>query len=154
TLWVAFALPLLGGAGLDHLSVAWPGRIGRWWLSLGLAAAAALGAGAIGASSAEPWLRAKAEGHYLRAVGTSGNEGLDAASALGRADRQVRAAVGYVPRVLSLTALEIAALGALAVAAHRGKVPWPAARMGVLALTLAELFRAAYGLNPAIDRGD
>jgi hypothetical protein len=119
-----------------------------------MAAAAALGLGALGAPFGEPWLRAKAEGHYLRAVGTAGNEGLDAASALARADRQVRAAVDHLPRVLGRTAFELMTLAALAVLAQRGKVPWRVARWGLLALTVAELFRAGYGLNPAIDRGD
>ncbi len=47
TLWVAFALPLLGGIGLDQLSTPWPRRVSRWWGSLGVALALTLAVGAL-----------------------------------------------------------------------------------------------------------
>jgi hypothetical protein len=149
SLWVAFGLTLLGGVGLDHLATPWPRRVARWWLSLGAAGVLALGLGAAAVPRAEPWLRARAEGHYRHAP--AGADGLTTAA---RADRQVRLVLDYVPRVLALTAAEVAALAALAVLAHRGRVPWPSARLAVLAVTAAELFATGYGLNPAIDRRD
>jgi len=152
TLWVAFALPLLGGVGLDQIAVAWPRATGRLWLTIGAAAAFTLGSVAFTVPYAEPWLRARAERHYEHASTTDPD--VDPSSVPARADRQVRMTLTHVPRVLALTAAELAALAILAVAARRGKVSWSAARGGLLTLTVVELFRVAYGLNPAIDRAD
>ena len=152
TLWVAFTLPVLGGVGLDNLAVAWSRSAARWWLSLTVALTAALALGAGVAPRFEPRIRAYAERHYLQAALTT--DGVSSSDALARADRQVRLAASHVPQVLWRTAAEIAGLGALAVLAHRRRISWSSARGGLLVLTVAELFRAGFGLNPALDRRD
>ena len=144
TLWAAFALPVLGGFGLDQLSVAWSRPWARWWLSI----AAALALGAIVTPETEPRIRALAERHYLHSASVSPTD------ALARADRQVRLALEHLPRVLWRTAAELAALGVIAVLAQRRKLPWTAVRGGLLGLTIVELFYAGFGLNPALDRRD
>ena len=152
TLWVAFASPLLGGIGLDQLAFAWPKPVARWWVSLGLATAAALTLGGFVVPGAEPRIRSAAERHYRHTA--SPLDGASAADSLAKADRQVALAVRHVPRVLWRTAAEIAALAALGVLAHRRTIPWKAARGAVLVVTAVELFYAGFGLNPAIDRRD
>lgn len=154
SLWVAFSLTLLGGIGLDHIAAPWPRAVGRWWLSLGLAATLTLGIGALVAPRAESRLRARAEAHYRRADADHGRLEIVTEPPGALADRQVRLALQHVPWVLGRTAFEIAALAALAVSAHRRLLPWSSARSGLLALTVGELYATGYGLNPAIERRD
>jgi hypothetical protein len=152
TLWVAFGLTLLGGAGLDQLAAPWPRRTSRWWVSLWVAGAAALGLGSVAVRQAESWLRGRADAHYARASSTT--KGADRAAYQRRSDRQVRQALDHLPRQLCLTAAELSALAALATLASRGVVPWSAARPSLLGLTVVELLGFGSGLNPAIDPGD
>ena len=63
TLWVAFGLVLLGGAGLDQLA----GKSGRGWVALWVAAAVLLCVGSFAAADPGPWLRRRAQAHYDRA---------------------------------------------------------------------------------------
>jgi len=152
TLWVAFASVLLGGVGLDRLGDAWTPRASRWWLSAGAVGAAALALGAAIVPFAEPRLRARAEAHYALAAGRT--EGADPAAYRARAERQVEQTLRHLPRVFWLTAAELAALGTVAVLAHRNTLPWAGVRFGLLGLTVVELFAFGYGLNPAVDRRD
>jgi hypothetical protein len=145
TLWVAFALPLLGGIGLDQLSIPWPRWVSAWWGSMGMALAATLALAAVSVPRAEPWLRARAELHYQRTA-------VDHAAS--KAKQQVDRTLSHVPLVLGITAAEVAALLGIAALARRGKISWNLARLGVLGLTLAELVHVGYGLNPALERGD
>ncbi|HEV3120508.1 MAG TPA: hypothetical protein VGY53_01330, partial [Isosphaeraceae bacterium] len=64
TLWVAFALVLLGGIGLDHLAEFRNRKRWRGWVAVWLAGALLLGAGAIVIGRAGPWLNARAREHY------------------------------------------------------------------------------------------
>ncbi len=152
TLWVAFGVVMLGAHGLDQLAVPWPRRTSRWWVSLCLSAAAALGIASIAARRAEPWISARAVKHYAKAATL--NPGADPAVYQRRAERQVRQALAHLPRQLWLTAAELAALAALAALAHRGNVSWRATRGALLGLTIVELIGFGYGLNPAIDVAD
>ena len=152
SLWVGFGLVLLGGAGLDHLAIPSPSRVGRVWVTLWAATAAGLCLGSFAASNSGTWLRARAEAHYARTAQTTA--GADSTVYRRRASRQVRQALEHVPWQLRLTAAELSALAALAALAQRGKVPWPGARGAVLGLTVFELLGFGYGLNPAIDPTD
>ena len=152
TLWVAFGLVLLGGAGLDHLAAPAPRHGRRRWVALCAAASALLWLAPVAASIAGPWLGARADAHYARAARST--DGADPAVYRRRAARQVRQALDHLPRQFRLTAAELAALAALAALARRGAVPWPAAKGALLGLTVVELVGFGYGLNPAIDPGD
>jgi hypothetical protein len=150
TLWVAFGLVLLGGVGLDQVSAPWPRRVARYWLLICVAAVSALSIGAVSVARTEPWLRARAEDHYARAAEST--DGADIETYRRRADRQVRQTLVQMPRALGLAAAEIAVLAAFAVLGHSGLMPWKGARLGLILLTVGELFAFGFGLNPAIDR--
>jgi hypothetical protein len=154
TLWVAFAGAMLGGVGLDHLSVAWSAWVGRWWLGLGVSASLALLLGAAVAPTAEARLRSRAERHYLHAVGTTGNEALDPQAALARADRQVKAALRDAPRTLAVAGVQIGGLALLALLSHRGAISWRWTRAAIVGLTLVEVFHHARQINPTLDPRD
>jgi hypothetical protein len=146
TLWVAFALAMLGGFGIDRLARGEPTP--RGWTRAWLAAAAVLGAGAALTPAAEPILRARAERHYRDAA----TIGIDSTLAAQRAERQVHAALDFVPRRLGLAAVELLALASLAAGASRRPRVARALPAILVALTVAELFEFGMGLNPAIDR--
>ncbi|GAC1470754.1 MAG: hypothetical protein NVSMB9_16150 [Isosphaeraceae bacterium] len=143
---------MLGGIGLDALDLAWSRRTGRWWVSVCGAFSAACLLGGIHVNRAEPWLRERARHHYQNvALSTSG---ADSQVYQRRAERQVAQALSHGPRVLLITGAEVAALAALALLAHRGKIAWPRARLGLIVLTLGELLVFGRGLNPAIERDE
>ena len=150
TLWAAFGLALLGGVGLDHLDLAWPRRVSRWWVSTGVALALAMALGASAVPAFGPWLRDRASRHYARSA--TATKGADPGRDRRLADRQVRRALDHLPRVLLGTAASLAMLGALAVLARRGSIPRDAARLALGSFTVAELLAFGFGLNPAIDR--
>ena len=142
-LWVAFALVLLGGVGLDQIEPRWPAGVTRWWVSLWIAAAAGLTLAACSVSLGEPWFRLRAERHYARATSDVG--------AAGRAERQVRATVKLLPVVLGLTAAQLATLAALVQGFRTGRLSPTAIRTALTVIPLAELFAFGYGVNPSID---
>jgi hypothetical protein len=152
TLWVAFALVILGGFGLDHVALIWPRWVRRWWVSLGIASATTLVLGTLAVYGAESWLRNRAHHHYTGAAAAT--EGADVERYTRRAERQVRETLEVIPRVLLLASAELAGLVVLASLAHRATVSWTATRGMLLALSLVELFGFGIGLNPAIDRDD
>ncbi|MDR3621108.1 MAG: YfhO family protein [Paludisphaera borealis] len=146
TLWVAFALTMLGGFGIDRLARG--DFLPRGWLWAWLAAAGVLGVGAVLAPMAEPMLRARAERHYQNAPGAA----LDSTKAASRAERQVRAALDFVPRRLGLAAVEFLAFAGLAVGARRSARLGRALPASLIVLTVVELFDFGIGLNPTVDR--
>jgi hypothetical protein len=152
TLWVAFALVLLAGMGIDQL--------GRWsesnktlrWAAPWLAIALLLFAMAAAVIRSGPWLETRAREHYRNAPATSSEDaaGLRAARAL----RQVHSALRFLPRYYTACALELCALAVLAVLLRRGAVPVRAAKATLLCVAIGELCGFGFGLNPAHEPRD
>jgi hypothetical protein len=144
TLWLAFGLTMLGGIGIDHLGRT--RRLRGGWMALWVLGGITLLAMAWGIRAREPEIRARAVAHYRRAS--------EAGDYRARAERQVRAAIVFLPRYYGLAAAELLLLSALALS-----VSGPPRRAGrirpvLLGLTLAELGLFGFGLNPAIERRD
>jgi Bacterial membrane protein YfhO len=95
-------------------------------------------------------MRARALEHYARAA--IGTAGADSAVYRDRAERQVRQVQEFYPRYLRLAAAHLLVLAALAEALRRGRLNVRAARVGVMGLTLIDLFAFGFGLNPAMAR--
>jgi len=150
-LWVAFGLCLLGAIGLDRLCASARGQIGRRVVFCWVLAACGLlvGAGLVGRAGDS--LRARALEHYARAA--SETSGADPAVYRGRAERQVRQVRTFYPSYLRLAAGHLLVLAALSEALRRGRLTLRAARVGVMGLTLIDVFAFGFGLNPAIARG-
>ena len=146
SLWVAFGLSLLGGLGIDALG---RGAIPpRTWIAAWLIGAGLTGGVAAGIPRLEPLLRERAERHY-RESSPAAKE-TDPPRLRGRAERQVRAAIDFLPWYYAIAAGELTMLAGLAVATRRS----PGLARGLppvlLGLTLAELAGFGFGLNPAI----
>ena len=149
TLWVSFALMLLGGIGLDQLAES--RRLARSWIVAWVSGAScsAIAAGAIG--SFEGRLRERALAHYRDAAAATA--GADRQAYQQRAERQVGQALSFLPRYYGLIAVELAAAGRarLSTAAQpRRACAW--IRPAVLGLVLVDLAGLGFGLNPAIAR--
>ena len=150
TLWVAFGLTMLGGVGLDQLG---SGRAcgGRWWRVWGIVwVVAALGmlAGSAAIGLFAPTIRARAEAHYARVAALT--PGADRAEYQARAVRQTEATLRFVPRYLIYNAVEGLILAALLLGYRSGRLGANPTRAALVAVTLAELGRFGFGLNPAI----
>ena len=152
TLWVAFGLVMLGGIGLDQLGAFRPLRPARWRVWGACWAVGAIGclAAALAIGAFAPTIRGRAAEHYARAAATT--PGADPAEYQVRAARQGDATLRFVPRYLAFVGVEGLALVALLAGQRRGRVPAAAVRSALLGLTLLELGRFGYGLNPAIAR--
>ncbi len=137
SLWIAFALAMLGGIGLDRLGRT--PRLPRTWLGLWILVGGTLVVVSGGLRQFEPMIRARAESHY-------GSLGVIDAS---RTDRQVRAALDFLPRYYAIVGLELVILGVMAWSI-RGRTR--ATRQVLFVATIAEMLTFGYGLNPAIDR--
>jgi Bacterial membrane protein YfhO len=147
TVWVSFALVLLGGIGLDQLLFS--RRLARWWIAAWLFGAVLLGTLACGIGPFEGRLKQLALAHYReRAAATAGADGLAYEA---RALRQVAQALRFLPRYYGLVALELIVLATLALRLRNspGSIPW--ARPAVMGLVLVDLAGLGWGLNPAID---
>lgn len=147
SLWVAFGLCALGGFGLDALSHGM--RLPRWWSSIWVVCALVLVGVAASVSHLEPMIRERAGRHY-RASAEAGREA-DPAVLQARTDRQVAAALGFIPRYYGLVAVELFFLAGLAWSLRRGTLPPRQLAAAVLGLTLTELGCFGFDLNPAID---
>lgn len=150
TLWVAFSLVLLGGIGIDALcgrSVG--GRRWAGWVGLWCVGALALIALATVVSRLGPILEARALEHYaLAALETPGAEPEIFRE---RALRQVEATLEFVPRYLTIAAVQLAVLAALVAMLRRGRLGAARGLGPILAIVLLDLLGFAHGLNPAID---
>src|SRR5262249_46045752 len=144
TLWVAFALVLLGAMGIEQL-----GRAGAWLRAgphppfghplpggagLGLAVALGLLALSAGIGQAEPHIRARALAHYAQAAADT--PGADPTDYRVRAERQVRLTLTFVPRYLMLAGAHVLGLVGLGVLWRRGRVSARVLRPTLLGLTL------------------
>lgn len=152
TLWVAFGLVALGGFGLDGVADAVRGRFGRGVTTAALGGALLLIGVAMSVGWAGPKLREKAFAHYARVAERT--PGADRAVYRDRAERQVQQTLQFVPRYALLSAANCLAVVALVTSLRKGWASVPRARLGFLALTLADVFGFGFGLNPAIDRGE
>ncbi len=137
SLWIAFALSMLGGIGLDRLGRTV--RLPHTWFGLWILAGGALLLVSGGLHRFEPMIRARAELHF-RSLGVNDPS---------RADQQVCAALGFLPRYYAIVGIELIVLWVMA-RSIRGRTH--SARPILFATTLAELLSFGYGLNPAIDR--
>ena len=149
TLWVSFALTLLGGFGIDGL--AQTTRLARSWILMWLLVALvlAIAAGAIG--SFEGQLRDRALAHYQLAAATTA--GADLGAYRERAERQVGQALSFLPRYYGLLAGELVLLAAFACRLRAVSESMWWIRPAVLCLVLAEVTAFGFGLNPAIAAG-
>ncbi len=147
TLWVAFSLCLLGGFGMDALACG--SRLPRRWVLVWLACAAILAAAAVAVPRLEPVLRRQARRHYRETARLVPQA--DASLLAARGERQVRAALDFLPRYYGMAAFELVLLVILAQRVVRpgsrraGLVP--AVLTGV---TLLELGGFGMGLNPGV----
>lgn len=152
TLWIAFGLVLLGGAGMDAIVTIVGARRRRVgpviWVGMSLVLAAV----ALNVPRAESRLRSRASDHYAKAAAATA--GADPAVYKARAERQVRQVLTFVPSYLGVAAAHLLVLAGLALLADRGVVGANGVRGGLLALTLLDLFAFGFGLNPAIARGN
>ena len=149
TLWVAFGLSALGGIGLDRWAQVRTLRVGRVWVLGGLI----LGVGACASAGAvrqfAPTIQARASDHYARAARRT--PGADPVEYQARAARQTEATLRFIPRYLVMTGVEALIVAGLVAGYRRGIVATSTAQATLLTLTLAELVRFGFGLNPAID---
>ncbi len=148
TMWVSFALAILGGIGLDGLAES--RRLARPWIIAWLIGAALLGTAACTMGSFEGRLKERALAHYRDAAART--PGADASAYRLRGERQVRQTLAFLPRYYGLVAAELAVLAFLAFALRRtpGCSVW--ARCALTAITLADLAGLGFGLNPAITK--
>jgi hypothetical protein len=144
TLWLAFALPLLGGIGIDRLGLT--RRLPRGYIRLWAVGGTALVAVALGIRTLEPEIRERALAHYSRQA--------EAGDYRARAERQARAALVFLPRYYGMAAAELLLLSALAFLASGSPDRAGRIRPALLGLTLVELGLFGFGLNPAIERNE
>jgi len=152
TLWVSFGLVALGGIGLDRLAAT---RSGRWWKIWGtiwIVAALVLILAALTVRQFAPQILDRALAHYAKAARLT--PGADRAEYLARAERQTEATLRFVPRYLAMCAAEGLILAGLLFGYRRGKLGDTSTRAVLVGLTIAEMIRFGFGLNPAIDSKD
>jgi hypothetical protein len=149
SLWLAFGLVLLGAFGVD--AVAQRERTPRTWAFIWLLGALVMGSVAFLSPRFEPLLRERAIGHYRQSV----RPGVEADHALAQArtERQVRAALRFIPRYYELAACELTVLAGLLLASGSWSGLARGLPAGLLGLVLLDLARFGYGLNPAIAPG-
>ncbi len=109
SLWVAFALVLLGGIGLDSLGES--RRLPRFWIGAWLASGVLFAAMAAVLPLLESQLTARAVAHYRESAAATA--GADALLYRERALRQVSQALYFLPRYYGLIALELGVLAGL-----------------------------------------
>ncbi|HMF38872.1 MAG TPA: YfhO family protein [Isosphaeraceae bacterium] len=146
-LWVAFSLSLLGAFGIDGLARG--EHLARSWIAAWLVGAGLLGGIAIVVPRLEPLLRREAERHYSDAARVAPQS--DMAIYQARGERQIRAALAFLPRYYGLAACELLALAVLALlSARQGRGLASRLPPVLIGLTLIELAHFGMGLNPAI----
>jgi hypothetical protein len=147
SLWVAFSLSLLGAFGIEGLARG--DKIARSWIAVWILAAGLLGGISILVPRLEPLLRQRVERHYSDASRAAPQP--DMAFYQARGERQVRAALAFLPRYYGLAACELLALAVLALLSAR-QGPRLASRLPpvLIGLTIIDLAHFGMGLNPAI----
>jgi hypothetical protein len=149
SLWASFGLTMLGGIGIDHLGRT--RRLSRGWVGLWIVGGVALAVLAAGVRRLEPELRARADAHYREAAKRAWRNDWDYRR---QADRQVRAALDFLPGYYGLAAAELLTLSMLALWARGSGSRSAPLRPALISLTLADVGLFGFGLNPAIDRRD
>ncbi len=142
TLYLAFAMPLLGGIGMDRLEDS--ARLPRAWLAAWAMAALALLGVALATIHSEPWIRSRIERSNPAA-------GEDPAVVAQRVESQTRRVVDFLPRYHGFLAAELAGLTALGFLCRRGSRAWWI-RPVLFASVLGDLAVLGVGYNPAIPR--
>jgi len=147
-LWMAFALSLLGGIGLDGFRGGM--TLGKRWSSLVIFGTLALLLASTVVLASKSAIQKRAEAHYRQAADR--NSESDPAAYLRRADRRAQDTVRFLPRYYAESACLLAALvGLMAVARRRPDANFLLCSI-IFLLTLGDLWRFGGGLNPAIDR--
>lgn len=142
TLYLAFAMPMLGGLGLDRLEDS--AALSRAWIAAWAAGALAMAVVALATLYSEPWIKARIE----RASQSSTE---DPAVIARRVESQTKRVVAFLPRYHGYVAAELAGLTALALLCGRGtRSRW--IRPAVFASVLIDLAVLGLGYNPAIAR--
>ncbi len=152
TLWVAFGLVTLGGFGIDRLASTRVGASWRGWGVVWVVVSLAMIASALAIRQFKGLIHDRAAAHYADAALSTA--GADRAEYQARAERQTEATLRFVPRYLIITGVEGLILAGLLFGYRRGVVGERTARAILVGLTLAEMLRFGFGLNPAIDRAD
>ena len=152
TLWVAFGLTILGGVGIDRLEQVRFGPGWRNWTAVWLLGAVVMIVVALGLPWFAPAIKSRVLAHYAQAARKT--PGADPAEFRARAQRQTEATLHFVPRTLGITAAELILLASLLAAYRRNWLKCTAVQATLLGLTVTELFRFGYGLNPAIHPGE
>ena len=151
TLWVAFALVMLGGIGIDATATTIGSRRWTLWSRSWFAFALLFMIGAAAVVALGPQLRERSIAHYTKAA--EEDPGSDPAAYRERAERQARLATTFLPRYYLFAAGHLSVLGLLAESLRRGRHP-RAIRAALVAIILADLVAFGHGLNPAIPRRD
>ena len=154
TLWVAFALTALAGAGIDAVPLLSRSRGWVVWSRSWVALAALLVLAAIVVATNGPAIRRKAIEHYARAAASE--PGSDPANFRERAERQARLATEFPPRYYGMAAAHLLLLAAMAEGARRATTQASVNRLqiGLITLVLVDLLAFGYDLNPAIPPAD
>ena len=153
TLWVAFALCLLGGIGMDQIGSRASSRVWIWWTRGWLVAAAVLVVAAVAIVWAEPRIREKAIAHYENAANETSGANHDAYRE--RALRQAYYAITFLPRYYGIAAGHLALLFVLWRLSARQNATASRLiliRASVFAIVIVDLFAFGFDLNPAIAR--
>jgi hypothetical protein len=146
TLWVAFALVLLGGIGLDEIGNS--RRLAISWIAAWLFGAVALASVAGGIGAFEGRIKERALAHYRERAAV--NQAADSVAYEARALRQVAQAMQFLPRYYGCIALELGVLAALALRLRKSESSVRWVRAAVFLLVLLDLAGLGWGLNPAI----
>ena len=151
TLWVAFALALLGGIGLDQLASS--GRLARWWIMAWLLGAVVLAvAGLAQSARSRAGSGERALAHYRDAAAATAG-GRSAKLIEQRAERQVRQVLDFCRATMGWSPSSSPCWPRLlcnCAAAGEHTVDSP----GVLGLVLSIWPGSGFGLNPAIAAED
>ncbi|WZO99685.1 hypothetical protein EP7_001297 [Isosphaeraceae bacterium EP7] len=149
SVWLAFALPLLGGIGLDslgaHVGMRLLGRLRWMWALIAVGSIMV----AVALPRFEPQLRTRAEANYRAAAAEA--EGADLTAYLERAGRQVDSTLWFVPRYYGWIAAQGLVLLILIGLMRRGRIGANAGRAGLCGLVAADLLVFVVGLNPSIN---
>ncbi len=143
TLYLAFALPLLGGLGLDRLEDS--AVLPRSWIAAWAAAAVAFLGLALAVQFSEPWIKAR-----IARANESATEDIVARDQ--RVESQTRRVVAFMPRYYGFVAAELAGLTGLVLLCQRRQSLAISIRPVVFAGVLLDLAVLGLGYNPAIPR--
>ena len=152
TLWVGFALSLLGGIGLDRISGTSRGRGWAVWIAIWVLGALGLAAAGLGLDQYAHRLRPRIEAHFEQVEGAAAAGVRDPDAIRRKVDRQVRNLEVGLPRAYGFEAAGLLAMAAAAIALRTGRLGDRAARSLVFAFVVVDLIHFGLGRNPAIPK--